>query len=74
MATALSRCKVCLRMHSPHCVAVSAAELVVTSSQGRPVSTELVVTRHGKYRDPEARKAYQRQHMRMLRAAKKSAA
>lgn len=45
----------------------------VTTAPPAPqaVTTPQVTTRQGKYKDPEARKAYQREHMRKLRAARK---
>jgi len=68
MAEALTRCQRCKRLHNPHCMVVTNANdepaMVVTE----PVQATMVVTRHGKYKDPEARKAYQREHMRKLRA------
>jgi len=42
---------------------------IVTTNDA--VTTNPVTTKHGKYKDPEARKAYQREHMAKVRAAKK---
>ena len=69
-------CKACKREHNPMLTCSRAARLAGVVATGKPVvatpetmvATAGVATKHGKYKDLEARRARMREHMRLKRA------
>ena len=74
------RCRVCQRIHGlPRCEPMTAAELagaIVEQAQVQPPEDLLATgiankpNKAGKYKDPEARRAYMREYMARKRAAR----